>query len=49
VYGEFVDFVKAFMAAIPGEEVPTGNAIRQYIRKERKESYGEPPEDFSDY
>jgi hypothetical protein len=33
VYGDFVEFVQAFMAAVPGEEVPSGNTIREYIRK----------------
>jgi hypothetical protein len=33
VYGDFVEFVQAFMATVPGEEVPSGNTIREYIRK----------------
>jgi len=33
VYGDFVEFVQAFTATVPGEEKPTGNAIREFIRR----------------
>jgi len=33
--GPFVRFVQAFMAAIPGEAMPTGNQIKGVVRKDK--------------
>lgn len=35
-YGDFVEFVQAFMGAIPHEKVPTGDQIKWFIDQRRK-------------
>jgi len=46
VYGDFVEFVQAFASAVPGEKKPSGNAIRECIRKLRR---GERSPNFAEH